>query len=309
MERTDADFCIEIDFEKGSGNPSRVFRAMSDLIDALQETDRSLIKSIDGKIEPVLLLEDVETGSIKAWLRQALESVDDDGLKSGDWKKVVGSYLVKSKYLMIDFLEKKTSIQGGQEIEGLEKELLLLAERTDVKHFPAYEPISREALVRDLNKINTALAPLNDSDKARFVTDEGKTDFNLSLHIAPETIEELITSEAIQSVSEMILKVKKPDFLGTSQWEFRHDKKSISASIVDATWLAAFQEGEVPVKPGDAIRAEVLTEVRYGFDREVVSTHYSVIKVIQVIPRNPPEQQRLFEQPMRLISVDDEELD
>ncbi len=70
---------------------------------------------------------------------------------------------------------------------------------------------------------------------------EEKTDFNLSLHIAPETIEDLITSESIQSLSEMILKVKKPDFLGTSQWEFRHDNRTIIAKILDDDWLKRFQ--------------------------------------------------------------------
>ncbi len=60
IERPDSDFCITIDYEKGFGSPSRVFRAMSDLIDALQETDRNLIRSIDGKLEPLLLLEDVD---------------------------------------------------------------------------------------------------------------------------------------------------------------------------------------------------------------------------------------------------------
>jgi len=296
-ERAGADFYIEIDFKKGTGSPSRVFRAMSDLIDALQSTDQSLIKSIDAKLEPVLLLEDVESGSIRAWLKQAIESIDDEGLKQGDWKMIVGNYLVRSKYLIVNFLDKKTDIKGTQEIEGLERELNKLAEETDVKRFPAYEPVSREALVRDIAKINEALSPLNDDDKATLVTGEEKTDFNLSLHIAPETIEDLITSESIQSLSEMILKVKKPDFLGTSQWEFRHDNRTIIAKILDEDWLKRFQDGEVLVKPGDAIRAQVLTEVKYGFDREVVATHHSVTQIIHVIHKEQMKQQGLFDNP------------
>lgn len=289
-----SDFAIAIDFVKGSGSPSRVFRAMSDLIDALQTVDRSLIRSIDTKIEPILLLEDVETGSVKAWLRQIIESVDDEGLKKGDWKMVVGNYLLKSKYLIVQFLDKKVDIKSPQEIGELEKALLKAAEETDVKRFPAYEPPSREKLVNDIVKINEALEPLNDDDRAEFISSLGNANFNLSLHIAPETIEDLITSEMIQSVSEMILKVKKPDFLGESQWEFRHDNRNIPARILDEKWLADFQGGLVPVQPGDAIRAEVLTEVRYGFDREVVSTHYSIIKVIQVIHNQKPTQNMLF---------------
>ena len=50
-----ADFAVEIDFEKGAGSPSRVFRAMSDLIDALQSVDETLIEPLAVKREPVLL--------------------------------------------------------------------------------------------------------------------------------------------------------------------------------------------------------------------------------------------------------------
>ena len=280
---------------------------MSDMIDALQTVDQSLITSIDTKLEPVLLLEDVETSSVKAWLRQALESVDDEGLKKGDWKAIVGGYLVKAKHLIIRFLDQKTDIKSSQDIETLERELWELAEQTDVNRFPAYEPISRERLVRDIDKLNSALAPLNDNDKAEFITGEGAVEFNLTLYIAPETIEDLITSEMIQSVSEMIMKVKKPDFLGASQWEFRFANRPIVARMLDEDWLTRFQNGEIPVRPGDAIRAEVLTEVRYGFERDVVSTHYSVVKVIQVIPKVDTRQTRLFEAPERKFLFDDEE--
>lgn len=125
--------------------------------------------------------------------------------------------------IIIDFLQKKSDIKGVQEIEELEKDLLQLAEETDVRLLPAYEPVPREKLIRSIEKINTALAPLNDNDKAEFISNEGTVEFNLSLYIAPETIEDLITADIIESSVQMIIKVKKPDFLGTSQWEFRHD--------------------------------------------------------------------------------------
>ena len=92
-----ADFCIEINFEKGSENPSRIFKALTELIETFQQLDRALVESIDSKIEPVATIEDVESGSIRVWLAQKLKSVDDDGLKKLDWKQVVGKYLVDAK--------------------------------------------------------------------------------------------------------------------------------------------------------------------------------------------------------------------
>ena len=294
IPKSATDFYIEIDYKKGSGSPSRVFRAMSDLIDALQDTDRSLIRTLDSKLNPVLLLEDVETGSIRSWLRQEIERVDDDAIKSGDYKKVIALYLVRCKYAIIRFLDKKTDLSDTGELEELENHLLKVAEDTDIKMLPAYEPVPREKLVRNIEKINNALAPLNDDDSATFVSQEGETEFNLTLYISPETIEDLITAETIESEMQMIIKVKKPDFLGVSQWDFRYDNRTISATIIDSNWLEKFQSGQIPIVPGDAIRAKVLTQVRYGFDREVVATHYTIVEVLEVIHRDDTFQPPLL---------------
>ena len=57
-----ADFCIEIEYKKGSGNPSRVFRSMSELIDSFQEIDKTLVGSVDVNIQPILLNESLRKG-------------------------------------------------------------------------------------------------------------------------------------------------------------------------------------------------------------------------------------------------------
>ncbi len=135
-EPTRADFCIEIDFNKESEAPSRVFRALSDLIDSFHAFDSDLLKAIDSKIESVVLLEDIQAGSVKTWLRYILDVVDDDALKHIDWKPAVGKYLVKAKYYVIKFIDGKTEITDRKEIDQLNKSLLALAEETDVRQIP-----------------------------------------------------------------------------------------------------------------------------------------------------------------------------
>lgn len=287
-----ADFCIEIDYAKNSPNPSRVFRAMSDLIEALQSVDSTLIEPLEIRLEPILLLEDIEAGSIRAWLTQKIEGVDDDALKSGDYKRVVGSYLVKGKRAFIDFLNKKTVITSAADIEPLERELFSLGEEAYVSRLlPTYHPVSRQRLLNDINKINNALAPLTETDRVSFVTNDGEeTPFNLSLSIAPETIDELLTREAITSRLVMILKVKRPDFLGDSKWEFRYDKKPVIAKIADEKWLADYRAGKETLKPGDALKAEVETTVKYGFEGDVIDTQHTILTVIEIIRPEPLEQ-------------------
>ncbi len=288
-----SEFCIAIDFEKGSENPSRVFRAMFELIEAFQRLDVDLVKSIDSKIEPIALLEDIETGSIKAWLGHILRNIDDQALKELDWKPLIGQYLVKSKYAIINFLENKTEITDRQQIEALEKDLLRLAEETEVRTFPAYSPIARPKLLSGISDITKALSHLSEEDKATFQTPEGTTGFNLQFNFAPDSIEKLLTDETITNTSEMILKVKKPDYLGESRWEFRHGATPISAKVADNEWLHKFQNRQVDIRPGDSIRAKVEITVKYGYDKEVVSSSHIIVEVVEILPFVPPDTSQI----------------
>src|ERR1700678_2263261 len=105
-----ADFGIEVTFASGTPDPARVFRSMTSLIDSFQYFDKDLIQVIDVQIDPILLLEDIEAGSLRTWLRSLISTVDDSALKEGDWKKVVGAYLLKAKYILVKRLEGKTEI-------------------------------------------------------------------------------------------------------------------------------------------------------------------------------------------------------
>jgi DUF1365 family protein len=83
----DADFAIYIEFKKGEGNPGRVFQAADAMIRALQRLDHTLCAAVDPHIEPVLVLEEIQSGSLKLWLRDIPKASDDDAIKTLDWKK------------------------------------------------------------------------------------------------------------------------------------------------------------------------------------------------------------------------------
>ncbi|MFN8277302.1 MAG: hypothetical protein U0T84_07455 [Chitinophagales bacterium] len=283
METPKGDFCIEIDFDKDSRNPERVFNALSSMIGALKSFDESLVDSISGSIQPVLLLEDIETGSIRVWLRQLLEKVDDDALKDLDWKKQIGAYLVKAKYVAIDFLHGKTRISDGDELRQLLTKLYELAQQTDVNKFPAYSPVKISDLISNIDKINKSLQSLSDKDTAKFIAKDGTATFNAEFNFSPEDIEDLLTRDKIENTTEMILKVKKPDYLGNSKWEFKHDNRTIDAKITDEVWVKRFQQRLEDVRPGDSIKGKVKILVKYGYDSTVIGTNYEVISVLGVI--------------------------
>ena len=152
-----ASFAIEIDFVRGSGDPSRPFRTMVDLIEAFGRFDRDLIKGVDATIEPVLILENVEAGSIKSWLITVLRQADDEALKSGDWKRILGSYAVKGKYAVLKALEGAASVTDDQLLARIQTSLALEAQQTQVSSLQGYAPMSRTRLAAHIADITSSL--------------------------------------------------------------------------------------------------------------------------------------------------------
>ena len=280
------DFGIELEFEPNSGDPSRIFRTMTGLIEACETIDQDLAASINIAAKPVLVLQNIEASSLTAWLKYVLESVDDDALKSLDWKKAVGAYLVKGKRRMVEFLGSRSTIKRAGEIYELQAELGEVVDETGLTQISLSSPIPAPRVAEGLRLLSQATTPLTPGDKAQFVTDEGRVPINTSFRVTAEQIEEILTRERITNELEMILMVKKPDFLGDSMWDFRHEGKRIPAKVVDSEWLGNFHTGTIALRSGDALRAWVEIETNYGNDREVLATHYRVLKVLEVIPRS-----------------------
>lgn len=276
-----ADFGFEIDFQRGVGSASRVFAATHDFIKACEALDDELVQSIDTNIETVLVLEDIQVGSIKTWLRNSLAATEDDALKTLDWKPLVGKYLVRAKYAIIRWIDDDSAPRSLPE---LRRELQSIAAETDVRHLPDYSAPAPSALVkfvRDYQGVKERLVP---GDRATLLSPEGDLEFNLSVNISVDDIEALAIAQIIEvPASEMILPVKKPDYLGDSKWDLRHGRRNISAKIEHTGWLRQFQNRQVDVRPGDALRCIVRIEHLYGFDNELLTERYTVLEVREVL--------------------------
>lgn len=276
-----ADFGFEIDFQRGVGPASRVFTATRDFIKVCEALDHELVRSIDSSIETVLVLEDVESGSIKTWLRNGLAATEDDALKTLDWKPLVGKYLVRAKYLIIRWIDED---ETPRSLPDLRRELQQIATETDVRHLPDYTPPSPGALVEAVKGFQGVKDSLRPGDKARLLTKDGDIPFDLTISINIDDIEAMAVARSIQAPpAEMVLPVKKPDYLGDSQWELRHGKRNIFARIEDEAWLRRFQQRLEDVRPGDALRCMVEIEHNYGFDNELLSERYTVLEVLEVL--------------------------
>ena len=110
-----------------------------------------------------------------------------------------------------------------------------------------------------------------------------------------EELEKLDVKKTIKYLTmEMILVVRKPDYLGESKWEFKHENRTIRAKIKDADWLKRFQSREEEVHPGDFMKCKVEIEHLYSHDKKLITERYTVRQVIEVLS-NSFNQTELFE--------------
>lgn len=93
----------------------------------------------------------------------------------------------------------------------------------------------------------------------------------------------------------MLLKVKKPDYLGDSMWDFRHGTSVIYASVLDKEWLEKFQSRNLDIRPQDSIRVRMEISHRYDQNGDLIATHYNILKVVDVLFAPDQSQPNMFE--------------
>jgi len=220
-----------------------------------------------------------------------LRVTDDQALKELDWKPAVGKYLVRAKYAVLRWIEDD---EAPKDLPALGREIQKLASETDVRHLPDYTPVSPRALIDAMQGFQSVKDHLVEGDAASVITPDGELDMNLSMRWDIESLEELSVKDRVSyNVPSMVLMVKKPDYLGTSMWDLRHGRRSLSAKIEDDDWLKKFQGRQVDVRPGDAIRCQIKIEMQYGYDNELIGEKYVVEKVHEVL-ENQYIQSQLF---------------
>ena len=120
---------------------------------------------------------------------------------------------------------------------------------------------------------------LASGDRALLVSGDVKSLVPFAFRLTDSQIERLLTKAVTEATNDLVLVVKRPDYLGSSRWKFRLGDHPIEAKITDEAWLRRFQAGLIPLRPGDALVAKVLTAISHGFEGNVVRTRYFVIEV------------------------------
>lgn len=275
----EADFSFKIDFAKGKGDPRRVFDAASRFIDGLEDLDAAVAASIGSKLKTVMVLEDVEASSLRAYIKVILEGVDDATLKDGEWNKVIGSALLTAKYIALQYLDddKDPSKRG---VDALREKLREIAQKTDVRQLPDYAPIHEGRLVAALDKIQDAKRTLDRDDKLIIEGDGKRYEVDLSKTWSPADVIEVKPTSETSSEGEIILTIRKPDLIGNSMWQFSFGKAPIYARVSDDAWLKDFHDRKIPLYSGDALKCHVKFTYFYAEDGTLIEQKIEILKVL-----------------------------
>ncbi len=281
-------FEIYIDYDKNADNPERVFLALADIVSELSNFDKIICESLAIKVESKIVLEKVESGSVRAFFTNILEHIYDESLKKLDWHGIVGSILVDCKYVLIDALKEKPDKQMV-DIKQLQEDIFQRAKPVTEGTLKANNYIPPVKLAKSLNNLNIAFGHLTSGDKIKYMTKEHTIDtkYNPAYKLAYEKTQ-LIEQNMITN-QNVVLVIKKPDLLGDSQWEFKFNSNTIKAKIEDEDWLTKFQNGEISIQAKDSIECNLRIETNdiSGSKSEVI---YTVLKVHKINRNNPPKQ-------------------
>lgn len=276
-------FELKLEFNKDTEDPSRLFRSFADLIESINELDITIAKSINSSISSKIYLNDIEKGSLigKLWNHLVINDenkLDENTVESED----INSFIDKSRNKSIEFLESHKS--SVEDLKTLAKDIDNIANEHGIKETFNYAETNILDLAKKLNNIGDSISKLNDDEKFVITNSQNEIEEISSgcEKINIEDVEKALTAEEINSESTVYYKIKRPDFLGDSQWEFKHGKKSLKVKILDEKWLDDFQNGLVIVVPGDSLKVKIKQSFNYNKNGYLISEKTEIINVIEI---------------------------
>jgi hypothetical protein len=281
MDTAVADFELYFDFEKQSQSPQRVFKILADLLVVLGKFDNLIVQTADPEFRTELVLEDIETGSIRAKLAVFLRNIPEEAVKNFDWKKLIGHFLNKGLQRFIKFLENKPLVNNLEELKNLQVSLETDAELASINPLLVPGQVPLDKLVAFIEEMTRAIAPLRDQEYIEYRSSAGNARFNP--HFNTANLQALLVTETQNTENEYLVKAKRPDFMGESMWELVLKGHTITAKMADTAWLDDFHEGRVDFRPSDYLRIKLQTETTFRGSFGNPSAHHTVLKVLAVV--------------------------
>lgn len=276
-------FEIKLEFDKNTENPSRLFRSFAEIIEDIRYLDTVLAKCINTSVSTKIFLNDIEKGSLIAKLWDELIINEDNKLDDIKETEKISKFIDKSRSKSLEFLQNKKS--SVEDLEQLSERIEEIAKDEDLVNTFNYGKLDLLELAKSLNNISETTEKLTDNEKITFTNsnDDSEELTNNTAKIDIDDVEKALTTEEVNNESVAYYKIKKPDFLGDSQWEFKHGNKSLKIKITDDIWLEKFKNGQEIVVPGDSLKVKVKQNFKYNRNGYLISEKTEIIQVLGII--------------------------
>ncbi|MGY3891926.1 hypothetical protein ACW5W6_19985 [Aeromonas mytilicola] len=176
--------CLKIDFQKNSEKPQRVFDSMSLLISSVEEFHESVLQAVDTEIRPLLLLSDINEGSIKSWL-----TIDIDGEIPNVKQNKFIYFINYCTERLITFIKDKDTITHVDELDPLINELHTKADELKLEEFPNVFDLNRYRLLKAYTSISDASGKLNSQDDIYVLANESTVKLNKNFKLSKDDID------------------------------------------------------------------------------------------------------------------------
>lgn len=254
----------------------------------LYDFDKYLLNSIYKGGLPFYSLTDIEYSSIKTRVAQVVRGIPDDAIKDLEWRKLVGHFLLKAKYWLLEYLEKSPTIESKNDLESIatkiNKELAIIGKGQDllIDYTNLYFFLNAMAGVQKLTD------KMNKEDAFEYKSSFGNAVIRNGISVNKGKILTELGQQSIENVTTEILKAKKIELLNDKpMWHFLRGKKPISAIMLDINWLNDFHSRKVIIQSNDSLKVRMRTTLTYSNNYTETKTKYEIVEVLEVIsPEN-----------------------
>ena len=281
---------VKINFLAGESNPQEILQCAVDTINALSELDQALANCISSNMQMSFKLEGFKEGSLITRLKSFYLNNDENANTDEHINSDLAQQFVNnSREEIIKGVAASGNVIDGKQLADILKRTETVAKQVGLIDAVGYAPPNPLILGTAINAVLDSGSKLKNGETAKISTAENFNDDSVYVELPKgkkvdidDVLNELVTQE-IENTSDMILVIKKPDFLGDSQWDFKKGKETLSAKIDDDEWLRKFKSGEIVIVPNDALHVDLYEKVLFDKHGAALSIKRAIVKVKEII--------------------------
>ena len=286
MKNLFQDYEIKLDFVPGDNNPENLFTAFANAIKYFKKVDKMLARTIAHDYDISSSLMEVKSGSLRASFRTNVELKETElhaPNTPDELETRIKSYLHNGRKTitqgLFDF-EKGNDEHINQIIEEVKK----VAADTGISEEPFFAPPSKDEMKTIIDAAQDTGKILDDKASLFYSADnEAAIELPRKIKMDETLFVDEENRKILPSIQELILKIKKPDYLGDSKWEMKHGNNNLHCKIEDAVWIEKFKSKSVFAFPGDSLRCNIRIVHEYDSKLNLIKSEYFIVEVLDVI--------------------------